>query len=170
LPTDAVIYYRTNATRKALTAYDTLDKLIAAAPSQVLVFDEFNSLADCQEDPQINVSDDPHYDPTSDPIVEKQYNGNFGRKLDLTIKSDTDQSVWRQKLTSFLNLIPLEPAYHENGIFGFFHPKIADFNVDPTNEFGYTINRAPKSYTSGHEALTILASMTLGGNQKLAGP
>ena len=170
MPTDAVLYYRTNATRKALVAYDTLDKLIAAAPAQVLVFDEFNSLVDTQEDPQINVSNDPHYDPESDPTVEKQYNGNFGRKLELTIKSDVDQSVWRQKLFSFMNLIPLEPAYHESGIFGFFHPKVADFNVDPTNAFGYTYDRAPKSYVSGHEALTIILTATLGGNQRTAGP
>lgn len=172
MPSDFVLFWRDNSTRKALTAFDTLDKLIAAKPLQVLEGDEFNSLADTQQEPQINTSNDPHYDPTSDPIIEKQYNGNFGRRLEVTIKSDVNAqgAAWRTKLLGFMNLIPVEPAYHEFGIFGFFHPKLGDFNVDPTNAFGYTYDRTPISYTSGNEALTIILTATLGGNQKTAGP
>jgi hypothetical protein len=168
MPTDAVLFWRDNDTRKALVAFDTLDKLIAAKPLQVLEFDANNSLIDTTEDPQINVSNDPHYDPTGDPKVEKQYNGNFGRQLILTIKSDVDQTAWRTKLKDFVNMVSVEPLYHEAGIFGFFHPKLADYNVDPTNEFGYTIDRAPKSYPSGAQTVTITVTMTLGGNQKTA--
>jgi len=39
MPTHPVLYWRDNATRTALTAFDTLDKLIAAKPLQVLEFD-----------------------------------------------------------------------------------------------------------------------------------
>ena len=172
MPSDFVLFWRDNDTRKALTAFDTLDKLIAAKPLQVLVGDAVNSLIDVQEEPQINTSNDPHYDPNSDPIVEKQYNGNFGRRLSLTIKSDVNAAgaTWRSQLKDFFNEIPVEPAYHEFGIFGFFHPKLTDFNVDPTNAFGYTYDRAPVSFTSGNEASTIILAATLGGNQKTAGP
>ena len=170
MPSDFVLFWRDNSTRKALVSFDTLDKLIAAKPLQVLEGDEFNSLIDVQQEPQINTSNDPHYDPTGPPIIEKQYNGNFGRRLELTIKSDIGQDAWRTKLNDFLNEIPVEPAYHEFGIFGFFHPKLTDFDVDPTNAFGYTYDRTPVSYTSGNEATTIILTATLGGNQKTAGP
>lgn len=170
MPSDFVLFWRDVNSKKSNPLYDTLDKLIAAKPAQVLEGDTFNSLIDIQKEPQINTSNDPHYDPTSDPIIEKQYSGNFGKRYELTIKSDVGQSVWRQKLDSFLNLIPIEPAYHEFGIFGIFHPKIVDFNIDPTNAFGLTYDRSPMSYTSGNEALTIILSATLGGNQKTAGP
>jgi len=170
MPSDFVLFWRDTNTKKSDPLYDTLDKLIAAKPLQVLEGDEFNSLIDSQQEPQINTSNDPHYDPASDPIIEKQYNGNFGRRLELTIKSDVDQAAWRTKLNDFMNLIPVEPAYHEFGIFGFFHPKLGDFDVDPTNAFGYTYDRAPVSYTSGNEAVTIILTATLGGNQKTAGP
>jgi len=167
-PTDAVIFWRDNLTRKNIVTYDTLDKLIAAKPLQVLEFDASNSLINTAEDPQNNTSNDPHYDPTGDPKVEKQYNGTFGRVLELTIKSDVDQSAWRTKLNDFLNMPQTEPAYHESGIFGFYHPKLADFNVDPNDEYGYTLDRAPKGYPSGADTVTITLTMTLGGNQKTA--
>lgn len=172
MPTNAVLYFRDVLTTKANPLYDTLDKLIAAKPAQVIVFnDDDFMLTDAQEEEQNNVSNDSHFDPgVGDPIVEKQYNGTKGRNLVLRIISDVTQSVLRTKLRSFIELPQIEPAYHEFGIFGFFHPKLADFNIDPTNLFGYTIDRPLKGYRSGSEIVPINLRLSLGGNFKLAGP
>lgn len=172
MPTNAVLYHRTNATRKALVAFDTLDKLIAGAPAQVLEFNDTNLLlTDVQEEEQNNVSNDSHYDPgVNNPKIEKQYNGSKGRNLVLKLVTDADQSVFRQKLRSFIELAQIEPLFHEFGIFGFFHPKVADFNVDPTDLFGYTIDRPLKGFKSGSEIVPITLRMSIGGDLVLAGP
>ena len=172
MPANAVLYYRDINSTKANPAFDTLDKLIAAKPAQVLEFDDTaNLLTNVSEEEQNNTSDDPHYDPgTVDPVIEKQYNGSFGRVLTLSIQSDVDQTIFRQKLRSFIELVQIEVEHHEFGIFGFFHPVLADFNVDPTDKFGYTLDRPIKGYASGAESVSITLRMTLGGNLKLAGP
>lgn len=172
MPTNAVLYFRDILTTKANPLFDTLDKLIAAKPAQVIEFNDDNILfTDIQEEEQNNVSNDSHFDPgVGDPIVEKQYNGIKGREIVIKLITDTDQSVVRQKLRTFGEKPQIEPAYHEFGIIGIFHPKVSDFNVDPTNLFGYTIDRPLKGYVSGSEIVPITLRLSLGGNLKLAGP
>ena len=172
MPTNFVLYFRDVLTTKANPLFDTVDELIAAKPAQVIVFNDTNILqTDIQEEEQNNVSNDAHFDPgVGDPIIEKQYNGTKGRNIILKIITDTDQSVMRQKLRTFIELPQIEPAYHEFGIFGIFHPVVSDFNVDPTNLFGYTIDRPLKGYRSGSEIVPITLRLSLGGNFKLAGP
>ena len=49
MPSDFVIFWRDLSTEKTIGIYDTLDKLIAAKPLQVLVFDDNNSMVDNHE-------------------------------------------------------------------------------------------------------------------------
>ena len=131
-------------------------------------------LTSAVEDEQNQVVDDGHFDPGAapEPIVEKQYGGTKGRVLELKINSNVNAngSVQRQKFRGFVELAQIEPLYHAFGVFGFFHPKLGDFTVDPTNQFGYTINRPTKAYNSGSESVNLTVRMSVGGALKLAGP
>lgn len=168
MPTNAVLYWRDNSTRTALTAFDTLDKLIAAKPLQVIVFNSTNTvLTSVSEAEEPNVSEDPVYDASGGLVIEKQFNGTFGYTQVLNIKSDTDQTAFRTKLRSFARKIPIEPAFHEFGIFGFFHPIVTDFNVDPIDDFGYTIDQPTHDFQHGAETVYSRITLRIGGHVDL---
>lgn len=168
MPTDAVLYYRTNATRAALPTFDTVDELIASAAAQVIVFNDTDfSLISVEDQEQSNTSDDPGYSPDGSLLIEKQFNGTFGQNKILNIISDVTQTTLRNKLRQFARLVQIEPAYHEFGIFGFFHPKVSDFNLDPTNNFGYTMDQPIHKYPSGSEVVYTTVNLRLGGKLNL---
>ncbi len=161
--TDAAIYFRDVASTKVITP-DPSD--LPAA--QFLAFNDINRvLVSVTEEEQPNVSDDPAYDPGGTLVVEKQFNGTFGYDQVLIIKTDKDQTVFRKALRAFTRKIPIEPAFHEFGIFGFFHPTVTDFNVDPTANFGYTLDRPVNTFIHGHETVETRITLRIGGKVNL---
>ena len=164
MPSNFVFFWRDNATRKALVAFDTIDKLIAAKPLQVIVFNDTDLImAGIEDGEQTNTSDDSGYTPGADQIVEKQYSGHFPRVVTLTIVSDTGKNAERTKIRQFARKVQIEPAYHQYGIFGIFHPKVADFTIDPDNNFGLTMDRPLHKYISGSEAVLTTITLRMGG-------
>lgn len=161
--TFAALYFRDNASRVAVTPDP--NNLPAA---QKLEFNNSSQiLQSVEEVEQPNVSDDPAYDAGGNLVVEKQFNGTFGYSQVLNIISDDTETVFRKKIRTFARKVPIEPAFHEFGIFGFFHPVITDFNVDPTDDFGYTIDQPTHTHIHGTHFVRTTITLRIGGRLHL---
>lgn len=157
--TDAAIYYRTVASTAVITP-DPSD--LPAA--QFIAFNDLGRvLVSIQDAEQPNVSDDPAYDASGPLVIEKQFNGTFGESITLVIKSDKGETAFRTAIRGFYRRIHIEPAYHEFGIFGFFHPVLTDFNIDPTNRFGYTMDAPIHTHVHGAETVETRLTFRIGG-------
>lgn len=161
--TNAAFYFRDNASRVAITP----DPVNLPAAQKIEFNEDSQVLVSIVETEQPNVSEDPVLDPSGTLVIEKQFNGTFGYNQVLNIKSDKDQTVFRKKIRTFSRKVPIEPAFHEFGIFGFFHPVITDFNVDPTDDFGYTIDQPVHGHVHGAESVDTRITLRIGGRLNL---
>jgi len=161
--TNAALFFRDIASTKVITP-----DAVNLPAAQKMEFNDTNQvLVSIVETEQPNVSEDPVLDPSGTLVVEKQFNGTFGYNQVLNIKSDTDQTVFRKKIRTFSRKVPIEPAFHEFGIFGFFHPVITDFNVDPTANFGYTLDQPVHGHVHGAETVDTRITLRIGGKVNL---
>jgi len=163
MPTHPVLYWRDNATRTALAAFDTLDELIAAKPLQVLEFDDTDKqlevMVESGDDP---VTNEPGLNPDGTISVYKQQGRSPVPTLTLQGNVNVDETAWRTQLRSFAYKKQVEHEYHEFGIIGFFHPTLTDFNQDPTDQIGYTMAPPVFTYNSPAEVVHFRINLSLG--------
>ncbi len=163
MPAHAVLYWRDNATRTALAAYDTLDKLIAAKPLQVIEFDstvtQLEKIVEGGDDP---VTNEPGLNPDGTIAVYKQQGRSPVPTLTLQGNFNGSETALRTKLRSFSYRAQVEHDYHKFGIIGFFHPVLTDFNKDPTDTIGYTMAPPVFDHDSPSKVVDFRVNMSLG--------
>jgi hypothetical protein len=163
MPTHPVLYWRDNATRTALTSFDTLDKLIAAKPLQVLEFDstakQIEKLIRGGDDP---VTNEPGLNPDGTIAIYKQQGRSPVPTLTIRGNTNSSETAFRLKMESFAYKKQVEHEYHEFGIIGFFHPTLTDFNRDPTNLIGYTMALPVFDYDSPNSIVSFSLNLSLG--------
>lgn len=163
MPAHPVLYWRDNATRTALAAFDTLDELIAAKPLQVLEFDDTDKqlevMVESGDDP---VTNEPGLNPDGTISVYKQQGRSPVPTLTLQGNVGIAETAWRTQLRSFAYKKQVEHEYHEFGIIGFFHPTLTDFNRDPTNLIGCTMAPPVFTYNSPAEVVHFRINLSIG--------
>ena len=163
MPTHPVLYWRDNATRTALASFDTLDKLIAAKPLQVLEFDttvdQIEKLVRGGDDP---VTNEPGLNPDGTISVYKQQGRSPVPTLTIRGNTNASETAFRQKMESFAYKAQVEHEYHKFGIIGFFHPDLTDFNRDPTDVIGYTMALPVFDYDSPGSVVNFSLNLSLG--------
>lgn len=153
-PTYPVLYFRDFATRTELVAFDTLEKLIAAAPLQVIEFekegDGDTSVVSISIGGTDNIVDEPLFSPAGVKTIEKQMIGAIAEHMTIVIKLNKSEYTKLRKIQQFARKPNKEKEYHTYGIMGFWFPETETdptptlstpnvFKVDPTNIIGYTM-------------------------------
>lgn len=183
-PTYPVLYWRDVNTKSSDPLYDTLEKLIAAKPLQVIEFennangDDLNSsITMVSGGGADNNIDEPLFNPDGTKTIEKQMVGAIAEHLNIKIKIHQSQYSILEKIRSFSRKPGKEKAYHTYGIFGFWFPRTETesvptlttpniFKLDPTNLIGYTL-KPPLPIWSieqiGEEYMTEDLQLSIGG-------
>lgn len=163
MPAHPVLYWRDNATRTALTSFDTLDKLIAAKPLQVLEFDTtVDQIEKIIRGGDDSVTNEPGLNPDGTIAVYKQQGRSPVPTLTIRGNTNSSETAFRLKMDSFAYKAQVEHDYHEFGIIGFFHPTLTDFNRDPTNLIGYTMALPVHDYTSPGSIVQFVLNLSMG--------
>ena len=166
MPVHPVLYWRDTTTKASDSLYDTLDELIAAKPLQVLLFEDVTTdkqievIIESGDDP---VTNEPGLNPVDGTITVNKQQGRSPVPT-LTIQGTVDiaDTTWRDKARDFAAKRQIEHSYHKKGIIGFFHPEMTDFNVDPTDQVGYTMSLPFFQYNSPGRVMTFRFNLSKG--------
>jgi hypothetical protein len=113
---------------------------------QILQFDsEINIVELVDNAYQNNVSVDPATNPDGSKKTFLQDNGRLEDIVTVSGKLNTD-STFINKLKSFSRKLQIEAAFHKVGIFGLAYPVTDSFDLDPTDEVGYFIDKLQISH------------------------
>jgi len=96
-------------------------------------------------------------------MVKKTFLQDNGRLEDIVTVSGKLQnadSVFINKLKSFARKLQIEPVFHKFGIFGLAYPVTDSFDLDPTDEVGYFIDKLQIT-TSGQSKFVVSFILTL---------
>jgi len=183
-PTHPVLYFRDFSTRTALPAFDTLEKLIAAKPLQVIEFEKV--VNGKEEDASVtkvsaggvpNIVDEPLFNPAGVKTIEKQQVGAISEHLTITIKLHKSLYSKLIKMRGFARKPNKESEYHTYGIIGFWFPETETaptptletpnvFKQDPTNLKGYTMKMPIMDWgisDIGAEYTVVTLNLSIGG-------
>ena len=138
----AVLYWREKTTKTSISDYNSIEKLYNAKPEQCLRLEE-DSIREIQNiidgGPNTGTTNIPSYSAEGKKSIAKQLNGAIKYGMTINGSCKSKDSEFRTKLRSFFFMPDVEDEYHKHGIFGFFHPNLPDFNLDPNDKQGYTI-------------------------------
>lgn len=180
-PTHPVFYWRDFSTRTELPAFDTLEKLIAAKPLQVIEFekdsDDNTSVIDVTSGGTGNIVDEPLFNPDGTKTIEKQQVGAIAEHSIIMLKIHKSQYTKLRKIQTFYRKPNKEKEYHTYGILGFWFPPTETeliptlttpniFKVDPTNIIGYTMKPPITEWgisTIGSDYTKVTIELSLGG-------
>lgn len=179
-PIYPVLYWRDNSTRSALTAFNTLEKLIAAKPLQVIELEKTgdeSALFTISRGGNGNIVDEPLYNPAGVKTIEKQQVGAISEFYTVNIKLPKAEWTKAKKLESFYRKPNKEKEYHTYGIMGIWFPATETdvtptlvtpniFKVSPTNIIGLTLKPPVFTYgvnESGADYMNIDLNYSLGG-------
>jgi len=183
-PTYPVLYWRDNSTRTTLTAFDTLEKLIAAKPLQVIELEkpvsgtaENSSVVSVSIGGTDNIVDEPLFSPAGVKTIEKQMVGAIAEHLTIGLKIHLSQYTILRKVQEFARKPNKEKEYHTYGIMGFWFPATETeatptlttpnvFKTDPTNIIGYTLKPPIIDWgisDIGSDYTKITLNLSLGG-------
>jgi len=154
--TIAALYFRTITTTAAITPDPS-----NLPPAQILQFDSTDNIVEIVDNTyQNNVSVDPATNPDG---AKKTFLQDNGRLEDIVIVSgkllNTD-TAFINKLKSFSRKLQIEPAFHRLGIFGLAYPVTDSFDLDPTDEVGYFIDKLQIT-TAGQKKSIVAFILTL---------
>jgi len=154
--TSPAIYFRTNATRVAVTS-DPSDLPV----SQILQFDSDDNIVELVDNAyQNNVSIDPATNPDGSKKTFLQDNGRLEDIVIVTGKILNTDSAFINKVKSFSRKLQIEAAFHKFGIFGLAYPVTDSFSLDPTDEIGYFIDKLQLT-TTGQKKNFVSFVLTL---------
>jgi len=180
-PTHPVLYFRDFATRTELVAFDTLEKLIAAKPLQVIEFEtdsaDNSSVVSLSIGGVDNIVDEPLFSPAGVKTIEKQMVGAISEFFTINIMLNKSQYAKARKIQQFARRPGKEKEYHTYGIFGFWFPETETdptptlttpnvFKQDPTNVIGYTMKPPLIDWgikDPGSDYIKIMITLSLGG-------
>ena len=180
-PVYPVFYWRDFATRTALTAFDTLAKLIAAKPDQVIELekddDDDTSVVSVSAGGTGNIVDEPLFNPQAVKTIEKQQVGAIAEHTDIVLKIHKSQYTKLRKIQQFYRKPNKETEYHTYGILGFWFPATETnaaptlttpniFKVSPTNVIGYTMKPPSVEWgisDIGSDYTKVTLNLSLGG-------
>ena len=125
-PNYPVIYYRDNDTRTALPDFDTVEKLIAAKPLQVIEIKDEDSMSvtnvvSAGEDNDVA---EPIFSSEGTKSIFKQQVGAINEGITVTIMIPKPKFSDLIKLKSFSRRPNIERSHHEFGTIGFHFPLI----------------------------------------------
>lgn len=137
-----ILYWREKTTKSSISDYDNVEKLHDAKIGQCLRLEidgvrEISSIID--GGPNTGTTNIPSYSAEGKKSIAKQLNGAIKYGMTITGSCKATDIFFRQKLRKFFFMPDVEDEYHKHGIFGFFHPDLIDFNLDPNDTQGYTI-------------------------------
>lgn len=183
-PTYPVVYWRDVDTNSTIPAYDTLEKLIAEKPDQVVQI-ENNQAGDKLKSSVIsitsggagNIIDEPLFNPQGVKTIEKQMAGAISEHTSIKLKIHESEYPILTKLRSFYRKPNKEKEYHTYGIIGFWFPPtettspptlVSDnfYKISPTNVLGSTMKPPITRWgidEEGSEYMTIEIDLSLGG-------
>ena len=137
-----MLYWREKNTKRTISEYSSIEKLFSKKPEQCLQLEkdgirEISQIID--GGPNAGTTNIPSFSAEGTKSIAKQLNGaiKYGMTIHGSCKS-ADVS-FREQLRSFFFMPDVEDEYHKHGIFGFYHPDLIDFNLDPNDTQGYTI-------------------------------
>ena len=180
-PTYPVLYFRDIDTRTELTEFDTLEKLIAAKPLQVIEFEKTGdgdtSVVSVSIGGTDNIVDEPLFTPEGVKTIEKQMIGAIAEHMIIVIKINKSEYTKLRKIQQFARRPNKETEYHTYGIIGFWFPETETdptptlltpnvFKVDPTNVVGYTMKPPIVEWgikEIGADYTQITINLSLGG-------
>jgi len=154
--TKPAIFFRTAATEVGITP-DPSD----LPADQILQFDSENNIIELVDNAyQNNVSIDPATNPDGSKKTFLQDNGRLEDIVTVTGKLLNTDSAFIIKLKSFSRKLQIEAAFHKFGIFGLAYPVTDSFDLDPTDEVGYFIDKLQIT-TSGQSKAVVSFIITL---------
>lgn len=136
------MYWRDKNSKNTIVEQATVENLYDTKPIQCLKLENSTTIQIqniIEGGPNIGTTNIPSYSAEGKKSIAKQLNGaiKYGMTINGTCKS-TD-ITFREKLREFFYMADVEYEYHKYGIFGFYHPTLTDFNLDPNTSRGYTI-------------------------------
>jgi len=155
--TSPALYFRTFATRIALIT-DPANLPAAQILEFVTTGNNIVELVDNKY--QNNVSIDPATNPDGTKKVFLQDNGRLEDIVTVTGKILNTDTAFINKLKSFSRLLQIEPSFHKFGIFGLAYPVTPSFDLDPTDELGYFIDKLQLT-TAGQKQSVVAFTLTL---------
>lgn len=154
--TSPAIYFRTITTTAVITP-DPSD----LPPEQILQFDSDDNIVELVDNTyQNNVSIDPATNPDGSKKTFLQDNGRLEDIVIVSGKLLNTDSVFINKLKSFSRKLQIEAAFHKLGIFGLAYPVTDSFDLDPTDEVGYFIDKLQLT-TAGQKKNFVSFILTL---------
>ncbi len=154
--TSPALYFRTEATRVSVTP-DPSD----LPSAQILQFDSDNNIVELVDNAyQNNVSIDPATNPDGSKKTFLQDNGRLEDIVIVTGKLLNTDSTFINKLKSFSRKLQIEAEFHKFGIFGLAYPVTDSFDLDPTDEVGYFIDKLQRT-TTGQKKNFVSFVLTL---------
>ena len=154
--TSPAIYFRTITN----TAVITPDPSNLPA-SQILQFDSENNIVELVDNAyQNNVSIDPATNPDGSKKTFLQDNGRLEDIVIVSGKLLNTDSAFINKLKSFSRKLQIEATFHKLGIFGLAYPVTDSFDLDPTDEVGYFIDKLQLT-TTGQKKNFVSFILTL---------
>ena len=174
------MYWRDEDTATSIVAYDTLEKLIAAKPLQVVQFE-----LDSDDSEVVMVSGAGQDNDVAEPVftsdgvktIFKQQVGAINEGITVTIIMHKSKYAKLAKVRSFSRKPNIETAFHAYGIIGFWFPATSPnavpvlgeenvFSVDPTKLIGFTLKPPFFDYSLkeiGADRVRIIMNLSLGG-------
>ena len=124
--TNPAIFFRTNATRQAITPdpsnLPAAQKLEFSNPDNLII-------SSVKKTFKHNISDDPGFNPDGTLIIHKQHSGAISQILLVTGHIDISDTANMAKLDDFISLLSIETAFHKFGIFGLAYQQIPRFEL-----------------------------------------
>jgi len=128
---------------------------------QILQFDSDNNIVELVDNAyQNNVSIDPATNPDGSKKTFLQDNGRLEDIVTVTGKLLNTDSAFIIKLKTFSRKLQIEAEFHKFGIFGLAYPVTDSFDLDPTDEVGYFIDKLQIT-TSGQSKSVVSFIVTL---------
>ena len=128
---------------------------------QILQFDSDNNIIELVDNTyQNNVSIDPATNPDGSKKTFLQDNGRLEDIVTVTGKLQNTDTAFINKLRSFSRKLQIEASFHKFGIFGLAYPVTDVFDLDPTDEVGYFIDKLQLT-TAGQKKNFVSFILTL---------
>lgn len=168
-PEHPVIYWRDIDTKASNPTYDTVAKLIAAKPLQVIEIKDSDkmSVTHVSSFGQDNDVAEPIFSSEGLKSIHKQQVGAISEGTTVTLMVQKSRYSDLVKLRSFSRRPNIERAFHSSGNLGFWFPAAEPlFNIDPTDVIGFTLK--PPIYDwgikeIGDDFIQAVLNFSLGG-------
>ena len=160
-----VLYWRDDSSKTI-----SLESLISSKPDQVIQFE--NGTDDTKAQIEVievygdeNTIEEPEINSTGAKAINKQNAGALPEGIKISGNIDISESTLLAKLRTFYRKIPLIEDSFDYGIFGFYSNVSNYFDLNPTNEIGYTMKPPTITWNAPNKYVTFEFYLILGARQ-----